>query len=127
MNTNEKPPTESAFRPGQNPCFGSSSKIAALNVLADDEHSHLLPYAQLLSAERFSNPALAQAPDAPPEKMLIRFAQAEVVLLGSGLNAVERNLQEYELKFVKSADRRFAALANTHIAAVTIAFTKETP
>ena len=50
---------------------------------------------------------------------------AEVVVLGSGLKAVERAIQKYELKFVKSADRRFAATLNTHIAAVTITFTKE--
>jgi hypothetical protein len=35
--------------------------------------------------------------------MLIRFAQAEVGVLGSGLKSVKRDLQEYELKFVKSA------------------------
>jgi hypothetical protein len=125
MNTNEKPLTESDFRTGHNPCFTSDIKSAALNVYADDMHNYLLPYAQLLSAERFSNPALEQEPDAPPEKMLIRFAQAVVVVLGSGLGAVERDLQQYELKFVKSAPRRFAGLLNTHIAAVTITFTKE--
>ena len=81
MNTNEHPPTESAFRPdhnpwGDNPCFGSDTQIAALNVFADDGNSYLLPYAQFLSAERFSNPALEQEPDAPPEKMLIRFASS---------------------------------------------------
>ena len=47
-------------------------------------------------AERFSNRALDQEPDAPPEKMLIRFAQAEIAVLGSGLYAVEADLQEYE-------------------------------
>jgi hypothetical protein len=125
MNTKEKPLTESDFRTGHNPCFTSDIKSAALNVYADDMHNYLLPYAQLLSAERFSNPALEQEPDAPPEKMLIRFAQAVVVVLGSGLDAVERDLQQYELKFVKSAPRRFAGLLNTHIAAVTITFTKE--
>jgi hypothetical protein len=125
MNTNEKPLTESDCRTGHNPCFTSDIKSAALNVYADDMHNYLLPYAQLLSAERFSNPALEHEPDAPPEKMLIRFAQAVVVVLGSGLGAVERDLQQYELKFVKSAPRRFAGLLNTHIAAVTITFTKE--
>jgi hypothetical protein len=79
----------------------------------------------LLSAERFSNPALEQEPDAPPEKMLIRFAQAEVVVLGCGLDAVESYLQRYELNFIKSAPRRFVGLLNTHISAVTITFTKE--
>ena len=125
MNTNEKPLTESDFRTGHNPCFTSDIKSAALNVYADDMHNYLLPYAQLLSAERFSNPALEQEPDAPPEKMLIRFAQAVVVVLGSGLDAVERDLQRYELKFVKSVPRRFTGLLKTHITAVTITFTKE--
>jgi hypothetical protein len=126
MNTNEHPPTESAFRPGHNPCFSSDTQTAALNVLADDERSYLLPYAQFLYAERTVNPALEHEPDAPPQKMLIRFALAEVVLLGSGLKSVEHDLQKYELKFVKSADRRFAAMANTHIAVDIITFTKET-
>jgi len=132
MNTNEHPPTELAFRPGHiprgdNPCFGSDTQIAALNVFANDGNSYLLPYAQFLSAERFCNPALEQEPDAPPEKLLIRFASANVVVLGSGLKRLEGELQKYELKFVKSASRRLAATLNTHIAAVTIAFTKETP
>jgi hypothetical protein len=127
MNTNEHPPTESAFRPGHNPCFGSDTQIAALNVFADDGHSYLLPYAQFLSAERFSNPALEQEADAPPEKMLIGFASANVLVLGSGLKRLEAELQKYELKFVKSAERRLAATLNTHVATVTIAFTKEKP
>ena len=125
MNNNEHPPTESAFRPGHNPCFGSDTQTAALHVFADDERSYLLPYAQFLYAERTVNPALEREPDAPPQKMLIRFALAEVVVLGSGLKAVESDLQKYELKFVKSADRRFAAMANIHIAAVVITLTKE--
>jgi hypothetical protein len=56
---------------------------------------------------------------------VIHFAQAEVVVLGSGLDSVERELQKYELNFVKSAPRRFAGLLNTHIAAVTLVLTKE--
>jgi len=32
-----------------------------------------------------------------------------------------------ELKFVKPADRRYAATFKTHVAAVAINFTKETP
>jgi hypothetical protein len=125
MNINKRPLTESDFRSGHNPCFTSDINSAALKVYADDGHNYLLPYAQLLSAESFSNPALEQEPDAPPEKMLIHFAQAEVVVLGSGLDSVERELQQYVLTFVKSAPRRFAGLLNTHIAAVTLTLTKE--
>jgi hypothetical protein len=125
MNSNELPPTESVSNPRDNPCLGSDSTIAALDAFADDGISYLLPYAQFLYAERISNPALEKEPDAPPEKMLIRFASANVVVLGSGLKRLEAEIQKYELKFVKSADRRLAATLKTHIAAVSVTLTKE--
>jgi hypothetical protein len=93
--------------------------------MADGGISYLLPYAQFLYAERIANPAVEKEPDAPPEKMLMRFAAGDVVVLGSGLKRVETDLQKYELKFIKSADRRLAATLNTHIAAVTVNLNKE--
>ena len=122
---NENQPTASASSPRDNPCLERDSTIAALEAIADDGISYLLPYAQFLYAEKISNPALEKEPDAPPEKMLIRFASANVVVLGSGLKRLEQDIQKYELKFVKSADRRFAATLKTHIAAVTVTLTKE--
>ena len=121
---NENPPA-SASSPRDNPCLGNDPTIAALDVFADNGISYLLPYAQFLYAEKMSNPALEKEPDAPPEKMLIRFATAEMVVLGSGLKRLEQGIQKYELKFVKSADRRLAATLSTHIAAVTLTLTKE--
>jgi hypothetical protein len=122
---NENQPTASASSPRDNPCLERDSAIAVLKVFADDGISYLLPYAQFLYAEKISNPALEKEPDAPPEKMLIRFACGDVVVLGSGLQRLEQGIQKYELKFVKSADRRLAATLNTHIAAVIVALTKE--
>ena len=127
MNTSPNPPAASASSSRDNPCYGLDPTVAALNVAADDGRSYLLPYAQFLHAERAANPRLENEPDAPPEKLLICFAAAEVTLLGSGLKFVERAIQNYELKFVKSADRRFAPTLKTHVAAVAIAFTKQTP
>ena len=121
---NENPPA-SASSPRDNPCLGNDPTVDALDVFADDGISYLLPYAQFLYAEKMSNPALEKEPDAPPEKMLIRFATAEVVVLGSGLKRLEQGIQKSELKFVKSADRRLAATLSTHIAAVTLTLTKE--
>ena len=121
---NENPPA-SASSPRDNPCLGSDPTITALDVFADNGISYLLPYAQFLYAERISNPALEKEPDAPPEKMRIFFATAEVVVLGSGLKRLEQGIQKSELKFVKSADRRLAATLSTHIAAVTLTLTKE--
>jgi hypothetical protein len=125
MNTSENPPATSASNPRDNPCFRSDTQTAALDAVADDGISYLLPYAQFLYAERVPNPRLEKEPDAPPEKMLIRFALADVVVLGSGLIAIERALQKYELKFVKAADRRHAATLNTFVASVAIIMTKE--
>jgi hypothetical protein len=124
-NTSEQPPTASASSPRDNPCLGNDPTIAALDVFADNGISYLLPYAQFLYAEKMSNPALEKEPDAPPEKMLIRFATAEVVILGSGLKRLEQGIQKYELKFVKSVDRLLATTLSTHIAAVTLTLTKE--
>jgi hypothetical protein len=125
MNTNDNPPATSASNPRDNPCFRSDAQTGALVVFADGGISYLLPYAQFLYAERVSNSRLEKEPDAPPEKMLIRFALADVVVLGSGLMAIERALQKYELKFVKAADRRHAGTLNTFVASVAITITKQ--
>ncbi len=122
---NENQPTASASSSRDNPCLERDSTIAALEAIADDGISYLLPYAHFMYAEKIPNPALEKEPDAPPEKVLIRFACADVVVLGSGLKRLAAEIQKYELKFVKSADRRLAATLKTHIAAVTVTLTKE--
>jgi hypothetical protein len=122
---NNDSPSISASSSRDNPCFGTDPHIAALNVLADDGHSYLLPYAQFLYAQRGSNSTLEQKPEAPPEKMRIHFAGAEVVVFGSGLKTLERVIQTCELKFVKAADRRLAATLKAHIAAVSVTLNKE--
>jgi len=72
-----------------------------------------------------SNPTLERGADAPSEKLLIRFIKAEVVVVGSGLKTLMRAIQKYELKFVKSANRRYVVALKTHITAVTVTFIKE--
>jgi hypothetical protein len=125
MNINTDPVGASASSSRDNPCYGSDSTVAALNVLADNERSYQLPYAQLLYSETTPNPALEKDPDAPPEKLLIAFAVANVTVLGSGLRYIERAIQKYELKFVKSAALRYASALKTHVAAVTVSLIKE--
>ena len=124
-NTSDNPPAISASSPRKNPCVGSDPNIAALEIIADDGISYLLPYAQFLYAERTANPALENEPEASPEKMSIHFGCAEVIVLGSGLKRLERWLQGYELSFVMSADSRLGAVYDTLITTVTITFTKE--
>jgi len=123
--TSDNPPAISASSPRKNPCLGSDPNIAALEVIADDGISYLLPYAQFLYAERIANPALEKEPEAPPEKMSIHFACANVVVLGSGLKWLERRLQQYELSFVMPADSRLGEVYDTLITAVTLILTNE--
>jgi hypothetical protein len=122
-NTSEQPPAISASSPRKNPCICSDPNIAALEVIADDGISYLLPYAQFLYAERTANPALEKEPEAPPEKMSIHFVCANVVVLGSGLNWLERRLQQYELSFVMPADSRLGEVYDTLITTVTLTLT----
>lgn len=80
-----------------------------LSVLADDERSYQLPYAQFLYAELTPNPASERDADASPEKLRIAFAVAEIVVFGSGLKSLEKAIQQCELKRVRSADRRMVS------------------
>ena len=127
MNTNTNPAAASESNSRDNPCYGSDPTAATLNVFTDDERSYQLPYAQFLYSETTPNSALEKDADAPPEKLLIVFAVAKVTVLGRGLKSLERMIQKYELKFVKSAGRRYAAVFHTHVAVVTVSFSTETP
>ncbi len=125
LNSSEQPPATSASSPRDNPCFGHDPNAAAVAVLTDDGISYLLPFAQFLFAKRTANPALENEPEAPPDKMSIHFAGAEVIVLGCGLERLERWLQGYELSFVKSADSRLGAVYDTLITSVILTLTKE--
>ena len=123
--THENPPAGSVSSLRDNPCLRSDSTTAALEVMTDDGISYLLPYAQFLYAERKANPTVEQEPAAPPEMMRIHFAQAEVVVLGSGLKRLADGIQKQGLQFVKPADPRVAASFITHVASITLTLTKE--
>lgn len=125
MNTN--PPTESPSNPRDNPCYGTDATVATLNVITDDEESFQLPYAQFLYSRLAAEPALEKDLKAPPQRLLITFAVAEVVVMGSGLKSIDRAIQKHELRFVQRADRRYATTLKTHIASVAITFPKEQP
>ena len=124
MNTNQ-PDAASPSSLREDFCAGRNAKVAALQVFADDQRRYLLPYAQFLYAEMTPNPASEKQADAPPQKLVICFAQAEVTVLGSGLTYLERGIQQYELEYIKPADRRYAATLKTHVVSATVTFAKD--
>ena len=69
------------------------SVVIGFHIFADG-------YAQFLHAERTANPVLETEPDAPPEKLLLRFATADVALLGSGPHGIA------EAQFLRSFSAR---------------------
>jgi F-type H+-transporting ATPase subunit alpha len=99
---------------------------ASLQVFTDDKHSYLFLYAQFLYAETVANPALEKEADAPPQKMLICFAQAEVTVLGSGLVWFERWIQKAELGSARAICKLMAGCCLTSFLAwrIRIAFAR---
>ncbi|MEI2724387.1 MAG: hypothetical protein V9H26_12905 [Verrucomicrobiota bacterium] len=60
-------------------------------------------------------PALEQGPDAPPEKLLLHFATADVTLLGSGLKAVEKAVQQLRVEIRAGGEPAFCRhIENPH-------------
>ena len=125
MNTNLNPDGALSSNRFENNCYDLDASISTLTVYADDGSSYQLPYAQFLYSEFRVNPVMEKETVAAPEQIRLYFAMAEVTVLGSGLRTLERAIQKYELKFVKSADRRYAATCKTHLVAVAIHLIKE--
>ena len=123
QSNNENPAASESKTPVPD-CYDRDMNSAALMAIADSGIHYLLPYSHFLYAERIANPALEKEPDAPPEMLLIHFACGDVTVTGSGLKRVVDHLQQFELKFVRSTDRRLAAAQTTHVAAVVVTLTK---
>jgi hypothetical protein len=123
MNT-DQPDAASPSSVRDDLCIGHNLNANALQVFADDQHSYLFPYAQLLHTELLANPALEKEAEAPPQKLRIGFVQAEITVLGSGLTRIEHWIQISELGYIKPADRRYATALKAHVTSVTVTFNK---
>ena len=103
-----KPPSE------RNPCHDTTQRHSfALGVTADDEHDYFFGTTQFIEAELSANATVEKNENAPPERLLLRYATAEVVMIGRGLRRVIQALQRGELENVRPLDRRYAGLPHT--------------
>jgi hypothetical protein len=105
----EFPSAESPLQ--RNPCFETTHKHSfALGVTADDGHDYFFGTTQFLEAELTANAAVEKSEHAPPERLHVRYATGEVVILGRGLRRVAQMLQRGELENIRSVGRRYARL-----------------
>jgi hypothetical protein len=105
----ESPSAESS-QP-DNPCCERTHKHSfALAVTSDDGHEYFFGTAQFLDAELTANASVEQSENAPPERLQIRYATGEIVLLGRGLHKLAQWLQRGELESLKPLGKRYAGL-----------------
>ena len=95
----ESPSTKSSAE--RNPCHDTTQRHSfALGVTADDEHEYFFGTTQFIEAELSANATVEKNENAPPERLLLRYATAEVVMIGQGLRRVVQALQRGELENV---------------------------
>ena len=68
-----------------------------------------------------ANPALQHDSDAPPERMGLRFATEEVMILGSRLERIAGALSEGQLCRMKAISRRYAGVLKSGLMIFSIA------
>jgi len=107
--TTESPLAELSSQ--RNLCYATTEKHSfALAVTADDSHEYFFGTAQFLDAELTANASVEQNESAPPERLLIRYATGEIVVLGRSLRRVVQLLQRGELEGLKPIGERYGGL-----------------
>lgn len=97
--------------PSPSACYETSNKyLCALGVTADDGRDYLFSAAQFLDAELQANTGVEADEQAPPDRLHVRYASGEMVILGRGLRVVARWLQRGELESLKPLGKRYAGL-----------------
>lgn len=81
--------------------------LFAIGVTADDGHEYFFGTAQFLEAELAANAGIEENASAAPDRMQIRYATGEIVILGRGLRKVAQWLQRGELENLRPLGRRY--------------------
>jgi hypothetical protein len=106
------PSTEASGQ--RNPCHDTMNKHSfALGVTADDGHDYFFGAPQFIEAELAANAGVENCESAPPERLYLRYATGEAVILGRGLRRLAQLLQRGELENIRPLDRRYAGLRHT--------------
>ena len=82
--------------------------------------SYLVSYAQFLNAEWRPESNVEKDPDICPDRITLRFAAMEVVVVGSGLGRVMTLLQRAELAWVKAVESRLAVPGQPYVQSIRV-------
>jgi hypothetical protein len=105
----ESPLAESSRQ--RNPCYETTHKHTfALGVTADDGQEYFFGAGQFLDAHLAAAVAIEKGDNAPPERLHIRYATGEIVILGQALRRVAQMIQRGELESLKAVGQRYAGL-----------------
>ena len=103
------PSSSSSFREGERlSCLESTpAHCNSVRVHADDHRLYAFSLSHYLDSVVEANPH--RGPGDPPERLALRFATGEIVVLGSGLDRVEEALSEGRLRGMKVIEARLAS------------------
>ena len=120
----ESPSAESSNQ--CNPCCDTTQRFSyALGLTADDGHDYYFGAAQFLEAELEVNLAVEKSEKEAPERLSLRFATGEAVILGRGLRRVAQWLQRGELENIRPLDRRYISLRQSGPMVLSVVVTRK--
>jgi hypothetical protein len=103
--------SESLESASHSDCYKTTQKhLFAVAVTADDGHDYFFSTAQFLDAQIECNPGIQGDQKRPPERLLVRYATGEIVILGRGLHRLAHPLQRGELESLKPLAARYTGM-----------------
>ena len=111
-------------------CYTTSGKYCACVEFHLDEHRrHGFHTSQLIDYTLEPNPDAGDDKNAPPQKLALAFATADVVILGWRLGILADKLRENDLATVHILPKRYADLdrAKPFVASIIVALIQKGP
>lgn len=108
------------FSSGKNPCFSLDPRCTGVVFHPNRAVSYLVSYAHLLNAEWRPESNVVKDPEICPDRITLRFATMEIVVVGSGLARVMAWLQRAELASVKAVEPRLAVPGQPYVQSIRV-------
>jgi len=108
-------------------CVETSHKhLFAVAITADDGHDYFFSTAQFLDAQLERSSGIHEDEKQAPERLLLRYATAEILILGRSLSRLAYPLQRGEVESLKPLGRRYAEVRQSGPVISSITVTRKT-